>query len=267
MSNRRRGLSEFLAKHPTCIFCGGSARAVTQDHVPSRQLCVERWWPEGYAFPSCSSCNQSTKRVEQIVAMFSRIGPGDKTPREKREIKQIIAGVRNNDPNVLLEMWPTEQQVQELLGRPWAPEMLRTGAIAPVPFSVGGPRLNQCMREYARKLFSALHYKEFGKIIPPQGGIFWQWFSNVQRLDGKMPDEFIGLLGQRAMVRRTTRDLSDQFSYTFEKAKDGEFTGYFATFRRSFAMLGVIEMDTSSFTVEGNRDQILRPRTPTHEVR
>src|SRR6516164_6194295 len=165
MANRRRQLSEFLAKHPACIFCGGRARAVTQDHVPSRQLFVERWWPEGYVFPSCDPCNQSTKRAEQVVAMLSRIGPGDKTPREERELKKIITGVRNNDPDVLHEMWPTEQQVQDLLARPWAREMLRTGAIAPVPFSARGPRLNECMREYARKLFSALHYKEFGKII------------------------------------------------------------------------------------------------------
>ena len=162
-------------------------------------------------------------------------------------------------------MWPTEQQVQDLLARPWAREMLRTGAIAPVPFSARGPRLNECMREYARKLFSALHYKEFGKIIPPQGGIFWGWFSNVQGLDGKMPDEFIGILGQSAAVRRVTRDLSDQFSYSFAEAEDGELTGFFATFRRSFAMLGVIEMDASLFTVAGNHDQILRPRTPTQE--
>jgi hypothetical protein len=216
-------------------------------------------------FPACDPCNQSTKRAEQVVAMLSRIGPGEKTPREERELKKIFAGVRNNDPDVLHEMWPTEQQVRELLARPWAGEMLRTGAIAPVPFSARGPRLNECMREYARKLFSALHYKEFGKIIPPLGGIFWRWFSNVQRLDGKMPDEFISILGERAVVRRVTRDLSDQFSYSFAKAEDGELTGFFATFRRSFAMLGVIEMDASLFTVVGNHDQILRPRTPTQE--
>jgi hypothetical protein len=116
-----------------------------------------------------------------------------------------------------------------------------------------------------RPLLHHRHYKEFGKIIPPQGGIFWRWFSNVQRLDGKMPDEFIGILSQSATVRRITRDLSNQFSYSFAKADDGDLTGYFATFRRSFAMLGVIEMDASLFTVEGNHDQILRPRTPTYE--
>jgi hypothetical protein len=81
---------------------------------------------------------------------------------------------------------------------------------------------------FARKLFTALHYKEFG---PPEGGILWRWYSNVQRLDDELPDAFIQLLGGRPKIQRTRRDLSGQFVYTYGKATDGELTGYFATFR------------------------------------
>jgi hypothetical protein len=106
--------------------------------------------------------------------------------------------------------------------------------------------LNAYMREYGRKLFSALHYKEFGKIIPKEGGILWRWYSYEQRMDDQMPDQLTALMKESHVIQGAKRDLSDQFSYSFVKAEDSELTCYFAAFRRSFAMVATVEVRQSS---------------------
>jgi hypothetical protein len=255
MSRKRSQiLRDFLAHHPTCIFCGGNTPATTQDHVPSRQTFHNRAWPEGYEFPSCESCNKATRHEEQVIAMFSRLYPEGKTDAEKKEMVAIINAVRRNYPSVIRELQPSPDQIERYRSRPWS------GAWV-LPVSLNGPLINGCARVVARKLFSALHYKEFHKIIPPQGGIVWRWFSNADLLDNKLPDELISMMSKAPVIQRTRRDLSDQFTYTFVKVVDGELTAYFATFRQSFAMLGFVEMDSSLFGVD-DQSRILRPLQP-----
>ncbi len=256
--NRRKSLGGFLALHPICIFCGGTIPATTRDHVPSRQTFHMKMWPEGDEFPSCEQCNQATRHEEQVIAMLSRMLPGSITEAEKREMRAIMTAIKNNYPAVLLEMRPSREQVVGFLNKPWALDMLRSGA-GGLPLSLQGPLVKACVRAFARKLFTALHYKEFGKIIPPGGGVIWRWYSNVQRLDGKMPDELIDLMTRTPTIQRTRRDLKDQFFYTYAKVVDGELTGYFAMFRKSFAMLGFIELDASRFEPEIRAHDILRP--------
>src|SRR3984893_598290 len=136
-----------------------AARGIIVSHETVRQWA--RKFGQQFANQIRRRLPRAGDKWQQVVAMLSRIGPGDKTPREERELKKIVAGARNNDPDVLHEMWPTEQQVQELLARPWAREMPRTGAIAPVPFSRRAcERIRACTRSIVA-LEPALHYKEF----------------------------------------------------------------------------------------------------------
>lgn len=89
----------------------------------------------------------------------------------------------------------------------------------------------------------------------------WRWHSNADRLDNKLPNDLISMMSRGALIQRTKRDLSDQFTYTFSKVVDGELAFYFATFRKAFAMLGFVEMDASLFETE-ERPRILRPLQP-----
>jgi hypothetical protein len=256
--NRARQTRTFLVSHPWCIFCGGIARSETRDHVPSRQTFHLKDWPEGYEFPACSECNQATKHAEQVMALISRMHPDGKSAAERLEVKHIFQAVKNNYPDVLRELRATPAQRAEYLAKPWLPELIKAGKAAPEPLSLRGPLVAQCAATLARKLFTALHYKEFGKIVPAEGGIWWKWYSNVQRLDNAMPDDLIGLMRIRPTIQRTRRDLSDQFVYTYAKAEDGDLAGYFATFRQSFAMIGVIEMDADRFD-PAVRSEVIRP--------
>jgi hypothetical protein len=151
-------------------------------------------------------------------------------------------------------MLPSSEVIRQYSSRWWSGAWAR-------PVSLNGPLANSCAEVVARKLFSALHYKEFNKIIPAEGGIMWRWYSLADRLDNKLPNELISIMSKRPLVQRTKRDLSDQFSYTFSKVVDGELAFYFATFRMAFSLLGFVEMDASLFEAE-EKPRILRPLQP-----
>lgn len=188
------------------------------------------------------------------MAMISRFYPEGRTDAEKEEMMRIIKAVRKNYPGVIPELLPSSEVIRWYASRPWSGTWAR-------PVSLNGPLVNSCAKVVARKLFSALHYKEFNKIIPAEGGIMLRWYSNADRLDNKLPDELISMMSKRPVIQRTSRDLSDQFTYTFVKVADGELTAYFATFRHAFAMLGFVEMDASLFEAE-EQPRILRPLQP-----
>jgi hypothetical protein len=214
----------------------------------------KREWPEGYEFPSCKSCNEATRHDEQIMAMISRFYPEGKTDAEKEETNSIIKAVHKYYPDVIRELLPTSEDLRWYASRPWS------GAWAwPVPLN--GPLVNSSAESFARKLFSALHYKEFNKVIPAEGGIMLRWYSLADRLDNKLPNELTRMMNKRALIQRTKQDLSDQFGYTAFKVVDGELSVYFARFRQSFAMLGFVEMDASLFEAE-EQPRILRPLKP-----
>ena len=257
----RHRLEAFFEQHPICIFCGGATAATTQDHVPSRQLFTERWWPEGYAFPACIACNQSTRRAEQVVALLSRFGPGPNSTTDQVEFQAQLRAVQNNDPEILREMWPTPQQRANFSAKSWAKPLVDAGVIAPTPLSAKGPRLREYLRDYARKLFCALHYKEFNAIVKPQGGISWHWFTNAQKIEGKVPN-IMSEFTKIPALKRTSRDLSDQFSYIFEMAIDGDAAGYFVAFRRSFAMVGLVDANGIYPELSDPGPDILRPLSP-----
>jgi hypothetical protein len=188
------------------------------------------------------------------MAMISRFYPEGRNNAEKEEMNSIIKAVRKNYPGVIPELLPSSEVIRRYSSRWWSGAWAR-------PVWLGGPLVNSCAEVVARKLFSALHYKEFNKIIPAEGGIMSRWYSNADRLDNKLPNELISMMSKKALIQRAKRDLSDQFSYTSFKVVDGELSAYFVAFRKAFAMLGFVEMDASLFEAE-EQPRILRPLQP-----
>ena len=191
---------------------------------------------------------------------MSRVYPDPKTLAQMDEFGRILKAIKNNRPEVLIEMWPSRRHLRKAKSAPWAERHVALGEPPPV-LSFGGPLVGQSLRAFARKLFCALHYKEFSQIIPRQGHIGWRWVSNVQALEGKLPDELTSLMQMAPKAKRASRDLSDQFSYSFVRADEGDLTAYYAAFRFSFAMLGVVSISGAplEFVKEG---ELLKPLAP-----
>ena len=252
----------FFADHPTCIFCGGVTAATTLDHVPSRQLFYRKHWPEGFVFPACGHCNAATGQEEQVVAMLSRMLPNGETEDQVAETTKIIRKVARYYPDLIVEMWPSEDELRGFLRRRGVTEP----AVVPSPeapvLSVNGPLAVHCIATFVRKLYTALHYKEMGLIVPPEGGIGWRWVNNVDPVEDQVPVDFVKLLGGRPAIERARRNLEDQFNYVCGGLEDGSMTAYFVTFRSSFALFGVVALDLAVLPGPEQQDRVLRPLSP-----
>lgn len=214
-------------------------------------------------FPSCYQCNQATKHAEQVMALLAHISLNQKTEEQQQEFKKIVRALRNNCPDILKEMTSAEpKQIAELHAKQWFPALVKAGMAAPTPLRLNGPLTKAAARMFARKLFTALYYKEYGMIIPAAGGIMLHWYSNVQRYDRKLPDEVIQMMPGRPIIQRTKRDLNDQFYYVFGKAEDGDIAFFFAMFRDALAMLGFVDTDTRIFVSADPDGEILQPLDP-----
>jgi hypothetical protein len=260
MGQRKQKKAAFLAQHPYCCFCGGRNPATTEDHVPGRSIFNERRWPEGYVFPACPQCNAATRFDEQVINLISRFYPDSKTEIEIEEFREALTGIANNQPALLAELAPSLQEQERFLPRYRA----IFGGVPPagdLPIvRVSGPIVGASIANYARKLFSALHYKETDRIIPSGGGIFWRWWSNVQALEKKIPSDFVTMLTNIPKLKRQKEVLEDQFRYKSLVSEDGSLGSYMATFRATFAIAGLIAFD-ATILEENAKDQrhILRP--------
>lgn len=252
----------FFQDHPFCIYCGGQTPAEEIDHVPSRQLFVGRQWPEGFEFPTCKTCNRATARAEQNVALLSRIfpDPDPNDPVEQQDLRELFRKVGSWDPAFLEELRPSSRFIRIALRKRGIklPEGKTTRDVNIL--KVDGPLVAANLKIFARKLISALHYKETGRIIPQTGAIGWRWYSNEQKISGQLPEEFLSRFNIRGPLRRANRDISKQFGYAmYGPAEDGRMAAYFASFRFSFAILGIVAQDFADVACCVPNEDILRP--------
>jgi hypothetical protein len=226
---RKRRL--FLAKHPFCCFCGGNKPATTEDHVPARSFFYERRWPEGYAFPACDKCNSATRLDEQVFNFLSRCNSVSAfSQRENHEFNAAFTALVNNHPGIDRELVPT------FFERLQFPTYRGLPAI-----KVDGPQVRRAVENYARKLFSALHYKETGRILPPEGGIAWSWWPNTEAFE--LTSDFVARFRGAPALQRQKDVLEDQFRYRYTVSKEGGHGMYLGAFRRAFVIAGIVAFD------------------------
>lgn len=252
-SKRKMG---FLAKHPYCCFCGGSARSEEPDHIPSRVLFDNRQWPEGYEFPACISCNRESRHDEQVVAMLSRLYPDADTEQGKKEVYERIRAVGYNYPGLLEEMRPSALQIRAAIKKYDLSKLDGITAEEMPLLNINGPLVNAAVENFGRKLFLALYYFHTGKILPSEGGIAIRWYSNLQIEDEAIPRELAGLVSQFPTLQRSNMDLADQFFYRYGVTDDKKAAVFLAFFRRSFAILGFVKADKDRFQLP--EDAIIR---------
>jgi hypothetical protein len=207
LSKRQR----FLTDHPFCCFCGGTVAATTTDHVPNRAFFVNRNWPEGYEFPSCSNCQSESRVAELTCAAVMRSAPA---PNEVDigEVVKLYRGLSNNDPGAWKELLGPERTsslvlpalVQRRLRRPDGSALFNLG-----------PKIHAHIETYVIKLTKALYYKHFGQIVPAQAAVEYFTASNAQV--GLPHERLIASMrfpGQPILVRATA-PISDQFEYSY----------------------------------------------------
>lgn len=262
MGNAQRRRTQFLEQHPICCYCGGITKATTQDHFPPRGLFRSRKWPEGYVFPACQKCNNATADDEQLMGLLCRIYPDDGTEQGSEEVQRQMRAISERHPEVFRSMLPSSNQVRRFL-RTRGIELPEGATTADVPIvSLGHERFGLAARRFATKLFCSLFYRHTGNILRPEGGVFFQWFTNAHGLDKLKPAEPLKpfLQGIPTLKSQAT-SLSDQFYYQYGVTDTREAALFHVLFRHSLAMTGFVHSDIRNLRLPANAI-VLAPFVP-----
>jgi hypothetical protein len=134
--------------------------------MPPRTVFYLRQRPKGLEFLACTACNAGGKKAEQIAGFVSRLlYPTRRTHEVDLELRKIFKMMVNNHRGVLLEMFPT---IEELLNfQRSCPTLQQFKAL-----SVKGPLSNAAMRTLAATMGLALHYRENRRVVPTTAMVF-----------------------------------------------------------------------------------------------
>ena len=86
----------------------------------------------------------------------------------------------------------------------------------------------------------ALYYKHLDRILPSTGGIALKWYTNLQVVNGEIPEEVENSLLGHSATRRCNTNLEDQFFYKFGITEKHSAV-FVAVFRMSFAIVGIVK--------------------------
>ena len=220
MALRSKRKACFFAQHPVCCFCGDTPSEEI-DHLPSRACFDNRNYPDGFEFPTCRACNESTSNAEQVVALFSRALANPDAPPIPDEIGRYMAGVANNNADVFTEMARAEATLGE----------------DHHIFALGDATDQAFMRVLPRWA-KAFHYRETGVIVPADGRIFTTYFSNANARH--IPPQ--AMEGRVHELKRNGRNIGNQFAYVTKNDPSRPDLGYYTVaFRRSFLAIMLVD--------------------------
>jgi hypothetical protein len=217
-------------ENPFCIFCGGTSPTTSVEHMPSRILFDGKQRPKGLEFPSCQECQDSTRREELVVAMFSRNYPDAITAQARREGQKIIRSVRQRFPELFHEMRIDQLSVLRELGE--AAKSLPTWNFASM-----GPIANTIIRRFGTKLAIALHFELTKQIVPRRAGIVVLHFTNYHAITEGMPTDLMDALGREKALVMGQQHTGATFSYQSARLSNEPTTVHMAYFRQSFSLL------------------------------
>ena len=236
-SRKRETHAALLAKGLGCIYCAGTAVATTIEHMPPISIFDGRQRPKGLEFPACDACNSGTKHSDLVAAMLARCWPDAEPSSRQKDAKKYLSAVANNVPGVLQEMF-IERGAEKLARK-------RHNIPADAhPFRMDGPLLTAHLETFAAKMGFALHYELMGAPVPASGGVKPMWFSNLQALNGQIPDLLFQMLPSPSTLRQGEKSVGSQFLYS-HAAGESDHMLYFASFNLSFAVGGITALDRS----------------------
>lgn len=240
---KRSRHAQVFKNFPNCIYCGGLEVATTVDHVPARNLFDGKVRPKGLEFPSCLACNNGTRVSELVVAALSRTYPDSSSEIAQKDLEQVFAGLGNNAPDVLRELYMPKAKAKFAAQRFGDPD----GGF----LKLDGPLVSAHLEIFAAKLGFAFHFYATGKPIPLGGGVISAGYSNINMLEGNIPDDFISLFGQPKTLQQGIKHVGDQFRFGAVATDGGSMSAGFASFREALAFATFSADQVSKLMVDG----------------
>jgi hypothetical protein len=241
-----------FSKSQHCIFCGGSVIATTVDHYPPRAVFHDNRWPEGYAFPACVNCNSASREADNWAGFLSMMDPGiDSSDTEiQKNIKRLVSLDQAN-PGLIKEFFGSTALEKKSIARRLKMNREVGKTYADLPIVKIPAAAQKWMDIFVPKLTKALHFEHTRRIPPPNVGLHYWWFTNANKLEGKIPQIINNDFGL-PNVRRANVDLSGQFNYGYQVSRGGEMGLFVIGFRFAFMIISAITFDPNV------SDQIIR---------
>lgn len=256
MGNRKKRREQFFQKHPNCCFCGGMEFATTEDHQPARTFFRNRAWPEGFVFPACEACNETTKRSEQVMSLLAN---GNSENVDRQAYQALIRSLKSEYPDIVRQMLPNSSN--EIRG------ILRQGGLQkPHGIAYGELPLVKLNRDFwdfhieqfSRKLLIAFHYMCFGKPLSETGGAFAWFHTNFDWAAGRFPNEILELAERVAVPSRQKAFLGDQFGVRWNSLDEPRSAVFVAHIHASMIISGITTECPTDFK-SSKSERLLRP--------
>jgi len=230
-SKRRR--QQFLVEYPTCYLCGGLNPSTTVDHVPPRACFPRGYAPEGFEFPACDACNQSSRAEDKIFGFWTMALNFDSTTAEDRErIIQLMTEIAKDRPH---DMEAIQRAVpMSMLGRVATPR--------PIAFEIRTPdSLDHAADMISIKLTHALYFRETKKYLNPAhrfaGSIYQPQVAGTEQFTSYITSLLPNLsLGTRPNIK----NYGDRFAYRSGYKEDEDFFFYASQFGHGLMAWGIV---------------------------
>lgn len=197
MPRNKIALKRFLAAHPTCCFCGGSAPATTQDHVPARSFFRDRRHPAGLEFPACASCQERTSDAEDVARLVALRQGAAFNP----EVREYVEENHRSINRGLAERRPGMKFIA------YAPDGREIHVLS--------PKVQKALIEAQRKLALALYYRLTGAILGPERCVALTFYPVS---DGRRVAEYWRTLDQKPPDQSMhDPSVAEQFKYRYRR--------------------------------------------------
>ncbi len=223
-------LSQLIrGRQPYCVYCGGDEIGNSVDHVPPTSIFDGRDRPKGGEVTACAACHEGTRDIDAVVSFISRLFPSPTTEDQRKDIEKSTRGLIKRFPNLVAELGPPTSDDRYIQGG---------GTLST------GPIMTSIILNFGARMAFALHYNITASIVPPTGGAVVLWYSNMHLFENGLPDDLLAQLGPSYTLTQGRKNVGDQFSFAWVIPTDESIYGYWASFRKSFALAMFVSPST-----------------------
>lgn len=240
MSESQRKKLKLKEGNYQCIFCGGTKRANTIDHVPPKIIFRNKAWPEGFEFPACEECNNGTSDDDLVVGLLARM------TRDDSSIIGILKNIKGQHPHLIAEMLDISEAEAKIAAEKFHMEKPEGMTYKQLGIVNVTETMNLAVQTLASKLSKAVYFKLKDKIFPSNGKILFNWFTNAQLLEHGKIHVLAGLSHFRFTteeLKRSNTSLHDQFDYRYSLSEEGTIHLLQVVFGNSFGFVTIFSPD------------------------
>lgn len=227
---KSRSRKEILNNANQCVYCLDPPTTV--EHMPPTSMFRNRNRLSGLEFPSCETCNSSSRAADATASFFARISPTSHIDKaELDEAHRLVGTLAQLAPTAIKEIFdPNKNEQVWAKGRDTFYSRMHS-------LKLDGQTTHDLMSCFTAKLGMALFSQYAGRPMT-KGGAYTQYYFN-SGLNRSTAKAITSILPFFAQLKQGNSGSGRQFNYRFNTDKK-TIIGVFAAFHdnlfvRSFA--------------------------------